>query len=76
MASTMKEKPMLMPIKWGSERLSPWFTPDANIIKLLGPGVMEVMAAKAPRVHRSQITHHLWWFASQYRCPFQVAFKE
>jgi len=49
MANTMKEKPELMPAKCGIERTKPWFTPEANIMMLLGPGVMEVMAAKAQK---------------------------
>ena len=52
--TSMKPKPRQMPARWGKERRSPKFTPEAKIIVLLGPGVMELTSAnKAAAMKRS-----------------------
>jgi hypothetical protein len=38
----MTKKPSETPATWGTDRLKPKFTPEANNIILLGPGVREV----------------------------------
>jgi hypothetical protein len=41
----MKPKPKHMPAKCRKERRRPKFTPEAKIMVLLGPGVMELTSA-------------------------------
>ncbi|MCY1314300.1 hypothetical protein D3C80_1721070 [compost metagenome] len=48
-ASTMTMKPTLMPRAWGIERRTPKFTPEANSMVLLGPGVIEDTKANSTK---------------------------
>ncbi len=41
----IKPNPRLMPNRWRSERRKPKLTPEARIIMLFGPGVMELTTA-------------------------------
>jgi hypothetical protein len=45
-------KPRITPMRWGSVRPNPYFTPDVINIRLFGPGVIEATKANAARAQR------------------------
>jgi hypothetical protein len=45
----MTPNPTVMPSQWGMERRNPKFKPEAKIIRLLGPGVIELTNAKSAK---------------------------